>query len=49
MHTQLKLVKKIQAYVGKIKDQIKSEIDLCIQDQLCLNQNLQGIIDFEAG
>jgi hypothetical protein len=47
MHTHQKLIKKVQMYVGKIKEQIKYEVDLCISDQLNLNHSMQGIIDYE--
>lgn len=35
------------AFIESIKQQIKFEIDLCLRDQLNLNQGLQGIIDYE--
>ena len=38
--TQQKQIKRINQYVEKVEQQIKSEIDICIQDQLNLVQGL---------
>ena len=38
---------RVHGFVMKMKEQIKYELDLCFQDQQNLNQNLNGIDEFE--
>lgn len=46
-HTHLKQVQKVLKFIDQIKQQIKLEIELCLRDQMNLNQGLQGIVDYQ--
>ena len=47
MQTHCKQAERVRKYAQMVKEQIKGEVELCIQDQLNLNQGMQGILDYE--